>query len=126
MCRIVAQHGRALPPARVFLAGTMRNLTMSLFSRRTPQSDVSDIKHYRTEDGYSYFTFRFVPNGGHFDIYCLRHPPLNGQDDSVHKTHLYSNSKICFVAGREPHNQRRAKELAKQWAEYFSEYTRTG
>jgi hypothetical protein len=30
------------------------------------------------------------------------------------------------VAGRGPRDQARAEELAKQWAEYFLEYRRTG
>ncbi len=87
---------------------------------------MSNIKHYRSEDGRHLFTFRFVPQGDNLDIYCVMHPPLNGRDASAHKTHLFESGKLCFHAGREPRNQNRAEELAKQWAEYFLEYRRTG
>ena len=87
---------------------------------------MSTIKRYRSEDGRHLFTFNFDVQDDHVDIYCLMHPPLGDRDADVHKTHLYSSGKICFVAGKEPRNQRRAEELAKQWAEYFLEYRRTG
>ncbi|HYE20295.1 MAG TPA: hypothetical protein VEA69_17740 [Tepidisphaeraceae bacterium] len=83
-------------------------------------------KYYRSADGGSIFKFAFAPQGDHIAIHCLAHPPLGGRDASVTKTHLYSSGQICFVAGREPRDQERAEELAKQWAEYFLEYRRTG
>jgi hypothetical protein len=83
-------------------------------------------KYYRSEDGGSLFKFAFIPQGDHIAIYCLAHPPLNGRDPSPHKTHLFSSGQVCLVAGREPRDQARAEELAKQWAEYFLEYRRTG
>ena len=84
------------------------------------------IKHYRSENGKYLFTFRLVEQEDHIDIYCLRRPSLRGQDPDPHKTHLFPSGKICFVAGREPEDQERAEELAKQWAEYFLEYRRSG
>jgi hypothetical protein len=84
------------------------------------------VKHYRSRDGGSYFKFAFAPEDGHIAIHCLSHPPLGGRDPDVNKTHLFSSGKICFVSGREPRDQARAEELARQWAEYFLEYRRTG
>src|SRR5690242_20555368 len=59
--------------------------------------DAAMTKDYRSKDGQWIFKFRFVPDGDHIAVYCLFHPPLNGQDPSPHKTHLYSSGKICFV-----------------------------
>ena len=87
---------------------------------------MSTIRYYRTEDGRHDFTFCFVQADDHLDIYCPKHPPLNGRDADPHKTHLFSSGKVCLVSGREPRDQSRAEELAKQWAEYFLEYRRTG
>lgn len=83
-------------------------------------------KCYRSKDGRHYFNFTFVARNGHFDVHCTTHPPLNGQDDDVNKTHIYGSGKLCFVSGHEPRTQARAEELAGQWAEYFIEYRRTG
>lgn len=83
-------------------------------------------KTYRSKDGLHYFWFSFVKKGNHIDIYCTRHPPLNGQDSGASKTHLFPSGKICLIGGREPRSQWRAESLAKQWAEYFLEYRRTG
>ena len=83
-------------------------------------------RYYRSKDGRSYFNFKFVNRSSHVDVYCPLHPPLNGRDRDVHKTHLFSSGKLCFVSGREPRSQARAEELARQWAEYFLEYRRTG
>jgi hypothetical protein len=87
---------------------------------------MSAKKYYRSEDGRYLFRFDFIPEGDCIEIHCLRHPGFAGRDPDVHKTHLYSSGKICFVSGREPRDQRRAEELAKQWAEYVLEYRRTG
>ena len=86
----------------------------------------ASVKYYRSTDGRFLFKFAFAPEGDHIAIFCLSHPSLDGRDPSVHKTHLYSSGQVCFVAGREPRNEARAEALAKQWAEYFLEYRRTG
>ena len=83
-------------------------------------------KVYRSRDGSAYFKFAFAPQGDLIEIYCLSHPSLGGRDPSPLKTHLYSSGKVCFVAGYEPTTQSRAEERARQWAEYFLEYRRTG
>jgi hypothetical protein len=83
-------------------------------------------KYYRSEDGSHLFKFGFVPQDGFIEVYCKLHPSLNGRDPDPHKTHLFSSGKLCFVSGREPRDQSRAEELAKQWAEYFLQYRRTG
>ena len=92
----------------------------------TPNSSHSLRRNYRSLDGQHDFTFRFVPCSSHIEVYCLAHPSLNGQDDAVSKTHLYSSGRLCFVQGKEPRTHWRAEELAAQWAEYFLEYRRTG
>jgi hypothetical protein len=81
---------------------------------------------YRSKNGLHYFVFDFVEQGNHIDIYCTKHPSLDGQDSSVSKTHLYSSGKICFVEGKEPCGKWEAQSRAKQWAEYYLEYRRTG
>ena len=88
--------------------------------------DRPTVKIYRSEDGGSYFKFAFAPEGDHIAIHCLAHPQLDGRDPDPNKTHLFGSGKLCFVAGREPQDQPRAEELARQWAEYFLEYRRTG
>jgi hypothetical protein len=87
---------------------------------------MSTIKKYRSEDGNHVFAFRFVEECDRLDIYCLSHPSLHGRDPHPLKTHLYRSGRLCFVEGREPDSMERAEELAKQWAEYFLEYARTG
>lgn len=81
---------------------------------------------YRTKDGRYDLKFKFVQRVNHVDIYCLAHPSLRGRDSDVNKTHIFSDRRLCFVAGREPRNIERAKQLAAQWAEYICEYIRTG
>lgn len=83
-------------------------------------------RYYRSKHGRDFFNFRFKDRGDHVDIFCLLHPPLNGRDPDVNKTHLFSSGRLCFVSGREPRSQARAEVLAAQWAEYFLEYRRTG
>jgi hypothetical protein len=97
----------------------------NLFSA-TPPPPRLVLRNYLSQDAQHIFAFRFQPDGDHINIYCLRHPPLNGQDPSPHKTHLFDSGKVCFIAGKEPRNQARAEQLAKQWAEYYLEYSRTG
>jgi hypothetical protein len=84
------------------------------------------VKHYRSLDGRHYFTFRFVQTGDLIEIFVLAHPGFNGQDSDPNKSHLFSSGKLCFVAGRAPHDLSRAFELARQWGEYFCEYRQTG
>jgi len=86
----------------------------------------SVIRYYRSEDGNAVFKFAFTPDGDHIAIRCLDRPLLNGMDDSPIHTHLYPSGQICIAIGREPRDQHRAEELARQWAEYFLEYRRTG
>ena len=81
---------------------------------------------YRTKNGRHDFTFQFLQRSSCIDVYCLQHPSLLGRDTDVHKTHKFSDGRICFVGGREPRTLGRAKELAAQWAEYLIEYRRTG
>ena len=83
-------------------------------------------KFYRSKNGVHFFNFKFIDRGTHVNIYCTKHPSLNGRDPDVNKTHLFASGKLCFVSGRGPRSQRRAEELARQWAEYYVEYRRTG
>lgn len=83
-------------------------------------------RFYRSKDGRHYFNFEFVNRGSRVDVFCNNHPPLNGRRPDPHKTHLYRSGKLCFAAGREPRTQARAEQLARQWAEHFVEYRRTG
>lgn len=81
---------------------------------------------YRTKDGADYFSFRLVQKSGYIDVFCPRHPPLRGRDSNVNKTHLWPDGRICFVQGREPKSPHEAISRAKEWAEYFQNYIRTG
>lgn len=83
-------------------------------------------KTYRSKDGLHFFVFVFIDSGNFIDIYCKRHPGFNGQSSSSKKCHLYPSGKISIVPGKEPTSQRRAEQLAAQWAEYFLEYRKTG
>lgn len=86
----------------------------------------SETKRYRSENGCYYFDFQFVDRGSYIDIYCIYHPSFNGQDTDARKTHIWDSGLICLVEGKEPTSQSQAEKLAKQWAEYFLEYRRTG
>lgn len=81
---------------------------------------------YRSKDGKHYFGFQVVGTGSRYTIYCHRHPDFNGQDSDSHKTHIFESGQLCFAAGHEPKTLARARELCKQWAEYFLDYRRTG
>src|SRR5262245_50089421 len=83
-------------------------------------------RYYRSKDGRHVFTFYFVPQDDHIAVFCLRHPSLKGQDPSSFKTHLFPSGQLCFAEGQAPREHERAEELARQWAEYFLEYRRTG
>jgi len=85
-----------------------------------------ETKTYRSKNRLSYFIFEFVRNGSRIDIYCKRHPSLDGRSSNPEKTHLFHSGKLCFAEGKEPRTQSRAEKLAAQWAEYFLEYQRTG
>ena len=85
-----------------------------------------DKKTYLTMNGLHFFWFEFIKKGDHFDIYCNKHPSLNGHSSSVSKTHLYSSGKICFVSGKEPRSELEAQKRAKEWAEYIAEYRKNG
>jgi hypothetical protein len=74
----------------------------------------------------SIFKFSFAPEGDHIAVYCFSHPSLGGRDPDPRKTHLFDSGKLCFIAGREPRDLDRARELAAQWSEYFLQYRRTG
>ncbi len=84
------------------------------------------VKTYRSKDGKHYFTFRFIEKINEVVIYCDKHPDHNGKDSNPRKTHLFRSGKICFIEGKEPKTKSRAEILAKQWAEYFLEYRKTG
>ena len=86
----------------------------------------SETKTYCSKNGSEYFFFKFVTNGSHVDIYCTKHPSLNGRNSNPEKTHLFRSGKLCFVGGKEPKTKSSAEKLAAQWAEYFLEYRRTG
>ena len=102
-------------------------MSRSFFSRQTTEeTPTTTTKHYRSADGRWMFQFAFAPGEDEIAVYCLSHPPLDGRDPDPHKTHLFNSGKLCFVEGRGPRDQARAEELARQWAEYFIEYRRTG
>lgn len=81
---------------------------------------------YRTEDGQHDFGFDFKEKADFIEIYCFQRPELDGRPDDVVKHHLYRSGKVCFVEGREPKTMHRAMELAKQFAEHYLEYVKTG
>ena len=83
-------------------------------------------KAYRSENGQHYFKFQFLNQRNYYIINCTEHPSFNGQSSSVEKTHLYSSGSICFVKGKEPRTIWEAESRAKEWAEYFLEYRKTG
>ena len=80
---------------------------------------------YMTKDGRHVFKFRIQDRGGRFEIVCVQHPPFGGATRNVHTTHLYSNGRICFTAGREPRSVDEAESRAAEWAEFFSEHVST-
>lgn len=83
-------------------------------------------KTYLSKNGLHFFWFDFIKKNNHIDVYCTKHPSFNGQSSSASKIHLYSSGKICFVQGKEPRSEWEAQKRAKEWAEYFLEYRRTG
>jgi hypothetical protein len=101
-------------------------MSHAFLTRQTNERPAVVTKYYLSVDRRWRFRFAFVPEENEIAVYCLYHPPLDGRDPDPHKTHLFSSGKLCFVQGRAPRDQDRAEELAKQWAEYFLEYRRTG
>lgn len=83
-------------------------------------------KRYRALDGRSDFGFTFIQNRGSYDIVCTDRPPLQGRDASLHRVHLHPDNRVCFVEGREPRSLADALDRARQWAEYYLRYVRTG
>jgi hypothetical protein len=111
------------PAVSADTAGSLKRETLRM---PTSFSQSKMKKCYRSKDGREYFNFTFVPRGNQIEIYCTRHPSLNGHDTDPRKTHIFASGKLCFVGGHEPHTQDRAEHLAAQWAEYILEYRRTG
>ena len=75
-------------------------------------SDVYGINYERTASG-------------DYEIRCTQHPH-NPYDDSVLKTHLYSDGRVCVSPGKEPETLDRAKGVAYAWMMGYSHYVRTG
>lgn len=91
-----------------------------------PSGTFNGTRMYRSKNGSHDFSFEFINKGRYIEVFCTRHPSFKGRSSNPHKTHLYHSGKLCFIKGREPKTQRRAEELASQWAEYFLDYRRTG
>lgn len=83
-------------------------------------------KRYRALDRVSDFGFQFIDRGRGYDIVCTDHPSLRGRDPSPRKTHLHNDNRVCFVEGQEPRTLSEALRRAREWAEYFTRYVRTG
>ena len=86
---------------------------------------------YWTDDGVSYFKFRVVEIwGGKYEIDILEQPSYGGRNDSSLVAHrLPSNRgglKICVSSGHEPASVKKARKLAKGWAELTNTYIKTG
>jgi len=83
-------------------------------------------KLYRSLDG-QYFRFTLVDEGACVGIYCTGHPDLRGRARDPEKLHLYArNNQLCFHPGKEPRSEAEAKLRAREWAEYFCRYVKTG
>lgn len=87
---------------------------------------MNNVVTYRTEDGQQRFGFVFRQKPEYIEIYCTQHPPLNGRPDCVTRHHLYKSGVVCFVEGKEPKTMGRALHFAKQFAEHYWAYVRTG
>lgn len=86
---------------------------------------------YRTEDGGSYYKFRFVElYGGKFEIDILDQPSYRGRDEGYTVAHRLPSArgglKICVTAGREPASLHEAHKLAMGWAELTNTYIKSG
>ena len=86
---------------------------------------------YRTEDGESFYKFRFVENAdGKFDIDILNQPSYQGKDESYLVTHLMPSDRDCkkisIADGFEPSSLEKAQNLAITWAELTNTYIKTG
>lgn len=81
---------------------------------------------YRSADGRHDFNFEFVVGASEVTVYCTKYPVPKGRSQAAQRTHIFDSGKLCFVKERAPKTLKRAKELARQWAEYILEYAKTG
>ena len=86
---------------------------------------------YRTQDGASYYKYRFVEiGGGKYEIDILEQPSYRGRDNRFEVAHRLPSArgglKICVHEGREPASWEAAKNLAIGWAELTNTYIKTG
>ena len=76
---------------------------------------------YRTKDGSSLYKFRYVDNGGRFEIDILEQPSYNGKIYSAGYSHILPSarggSKICISGGYEPKSIDKARKISAEWAE---------
>jgi len=106
---------------------TISNETLKAGTLRATYSPAT----YRTEDGESYYKFRFVEKeDGKFDIDILELPSYKGRDENRNITHFMNSErggyKISICCGYEPATLAAAKKLAKGWAELTNTYIKTG
>lgn len=85
---------------------------------------------YRTQDGLSYYKFRYVNLGRYFEIDIIEQPSYRGRNSGMHVAHWLTSGrggkKICVSSGREPETIGAAKALSMGWAELTNEYIKTG
>lgn len=85
---------------------------------------------YRTEDGSSFYKFRYVNVGGKFEIDIIEQPSYRYRATDAHITHrlpsVRGGQKICISAGHEPATLEAAKNISIQWAELTHKYILTG
>lgn len=73
-----------------------------------------------------HYTLEYVSQrDGTIALYAIDRPPDPFAGD-VTKNHVYSDGRICVLAGHAPRTMDRAKAIAVQWMEGYSVYVRTG
>jgi hypothetical protein len=85
---------------------------------------------YRTQDGRSYYKFRYVKVGSHYEIDIISQPTYSNRNSSQHTAHWLPSSRggrmICVSRGKEPRTLDGAKSLSTGWAELTNTYIKTG
>jgi len=89
---------------------------------------------YRTRDAQAWFTFRFVPVGGHYEIDIVDMPSYKGvsvmRSSNLHPTHRLPSGRgghrICFGVPSAVSSISDCYEYSASWAENTWEYIQTG
>jgi hypothetical protein len=85
------------------------------------------VVRYRTKDGLCDYVFSLERVGGSYRVYIVQRPSYGSRNRDLLITHINVNGTREFVCWKYPIlTEKRAKSIAKAWAEGTQEYIKTG